>query len=280
MSDFYDENKNNMKKYAKLIKVLTIVLCSVVGAIVLFAVLWPLPYYWFVVMPIKIGRLATSPEFWLNATIFVAIVAAIVIFSIFILPFAIFFFKKIYTYLSLLFICIFKGHKFKLKRTLFASAKGMTSKGDILIETKDGNICLHFLDVVKPTKRAVTIPNDSEYVLTPVYGKNTKKFVMIRGEVAKYGQSGNEGVGNKFGVYMSSGHIKANDRDKVKKLPEINDNYKHVFVVSSMPVELNILQNGELLALGDGQSIGKLTFYTMKHLKNGLKKRLHNSIFE
>ena len=80
-------------------------------------------------------------------------VLLLVIFGFWILPILIYVIKKICIYISLWSICLSKKHKFKLIRMPFASLKRVSSKGDILITTKEGKIYLHFLDMVFTTRK-------------------------------------------------------------------------------------------------------------------------------
>ncbi len=249
-------------------------------AVLLFFVtipIWPLLYMGMFNIYNYFRHGLSDPSFWINMSIFLLIVALFAILIIIILPFLIFLVKRIYTYVSLLFISLSKGYKIKMQRFPFSSLKGISSKEDISINTENGEVCLHFLDIIFPSKRAVTVPNDSEYAITPAYGKTVSKFAVVRGDVASYGQSGTEGRGQKFGVLMSSGHVLAKNKDRIRSIPAVNiESQKHILIIQSVPVEMKKMKNGELVSLGNGESVGDFTFYDMNCFK---RKLIDNFVF-
>jgi len=261
-------------KYAKLIKALTIILCSLIVIFLLFYFFGPLLFSIALKFYGYFMAWFANPAFWLNLSIFMMIVVAFILTVVFVLPISVYLIKKIYAYISLLFICIIRGYQIKINRIPFRSLKGMSSQGDITITTKESKMQIHFLDLVFPFKRAVTLLDGDKYVITPVHGKSVSKFTVVRGEVQKYGHSGNEGRGHKFGVLISSGHVLAKNKDKVKEFPNVNhENIINILLLSSNPVELNIRQNGNMLSISESHKIGNFTYYSLKHFKKELKKK-------
>ena len=66
-----------------------------------------------------------------------------------------------------------------------------------------------------------------------------------------------------------------------KSLPEIEygDKRKHILLIPNMPSEANCVVNNVVVPLSNGQTIGDFTYYSLSHLKKGLKGKLHTSIF-
>lgn len=200
-----------------------------------------------------------------------AIVVAFALTLVFIIPILIYIFKKIFFYVSVFFLCLFRRYRFHITRFPFASLSGTSNKSDMEITTDEGTLCLHFIDIVFPFRRALTIPNSQEYVITP-----TSKGQVIR-----------EGGGTSLPisgirVLRAKDRTLDQNRDRVKKLPQTNQNKatKHILLLQSMPNQAIYIQNGKQSPLTSGSNIENLTVLRPNHLKKGLKKQLHISLFE
>ncbi len=200
-----------------------------------------------------------------------AIIVAFALTLVFIIPILIYIIKKICFYVSVFFLCLFHHYRFCITRFPFASLGGTSDKSDVEITTDEGTLCLHFIDIVFPFRRALTIPNAQEYVLTP-----TSKGRVIR-----------EGGGTSLpisgiGVLRAKDRTLDQNRDRVKKLPQANKNEaaKHILLLQSMPNQAIYVQNGKQSPLTNGSNIENLTVLRSNHLKKGLKKQLHVSLFE
>ena len=203
-----------------------------------------------------------------------AIIVAFSLTLVFMIPILIYILKKIYFYVSVFFLCLFRRYRFHITRFPFASLGGTSNKSDMEITTDEGTLCLHFIDIVFPLRRALTIPNAQEYVITP-----TSKGQVIR---EGGGSSLPRMQGARTLFFRAKNRTLDQNRDRVKKLPQANKNEaaKHILLLQSMPNQAIYVQNGKQSPLTSGSNIENLTVLRPNHLKKGLKKQLHISLFE
>ena len=203
-----------------------------------------------------------------------AIIVAFALTLIFIIPILIYILKKIYFYVSVFFLCLFHRYRFRVTRPPFASLGGASDKSDVEITTDEGTLCLHFVDIVFPYRRALTIPNPSEYVIT-----STSKGQVIR---EGGGSTLPRMQGGRTAVLRAKNRTLDKNRDRNKKLPAVESAAsmtKHVMLLATFPGESNYVQNGVSHPLTCGISVGNLTFVSVRYLKKGLKKQLYSSLF-
>lgn len=241
---------------------------------IVIGITWPLPliivgdvYGW-------LRALIHNTDLWRFLVIVLSVPVALMLFIVFVFPVIAYFLKRIYAYLSIMFICLIRNYKMKLLRIPFSSIKRLSAKGDVSVATEEGILYLHFLDIVYPRKRALTIPNESEYVITPI----------VKGKLSREGSAGGgpRMNGDRTIVFRVTGHTLQENSDRIRKLPAVQETTgeKHILVIQSMPVEATVNVNGTNLPLSSGQKIGSLTIYSFKQLKKGLKKQLHCSLFD
>ena len=131
---------------------------------------------------------------------------------------------------------------------------------------------IFFIDIVFPHRRALTIPNNLEYVITPTSPSRISK------------QGGHPSAINMSGVptktFRATGYTLHKNGDKTKKLPCTSDNDRvtHILLVSAMPIEAKYMIKGGFAPLTNGQEINGMIFCNSSFLKKGLKGKLHNSI--
>lgn len=200
-----------------------------------------------------------------------AIFALIVIF---ILPCVIYFLKRIFTYLSLAWVCLLSKNRFRMPRVPFASLFRMSEKGDIVLRTEKGELYLHFIDILYPARRALTFPNGKEYVITPTFQSRISKLGGGRG----FGPR-NNGV---FVLFWNTESELKKRGDRIKSLPNIEEspNARHILLLSSSPAHATCVQNGATMPLSSGQPIGAMIYCNVRHVKKELKKQLHVSLFD
>ncbi len=251
-------------------KTIIIIGACVLAMGIICALLYPLPLTWFA----QLKGLFENGAFWMTMGIAVGILAACVVAYFWLIPILIYFFKKVYVYMSLAFICLFKKYKFRMRRIPFASLGKLSENGDISITTDEGIMHLHFLDIIFSYRRALTVPNEKEYVITPV----------TTGRVSKEGgaAAGTHMGGGRRSVLRVTGHSIQENRDHCKAFPTIQerDGEKHFVILQSMPIQATILRSDVSVSLGSGQTVGRFTFYRIGQLKKGLKKQLHISLFD
>ncbi len=204
-----------------------------------------------------------------------AIVVAFALTLIFVIPILIYILKKIYFYVSVFFLCLFHRYRLRVTRPPFASLGGASDKSDIEIATDEGTLCLHFIDIVFPFRRALTIPNSQEYVITP-----TSKGQVIR-------EGGGSSLPHMQGArtlfFRAKNRTLDKNRDRIHPLPSIdpsNNAVIHILILQTIPNESRYIMNGVSAPLSCGVTIGDLTFMTAGQIKRGLKKQLHTSFFD
>ncbi len=253
-----------MKKHFKALYIVGIILLAFIF-ICIFA--WRLPVGVVSYAYSLIERLAADPRLLWVIISCAVLTVAFAAFVVYPLPLyaVMFFIAKVNIYASLALICLFRGHKLTLNRVPFASLFKMSEKGDISITTYEGTLCLHFLDIVPALRTVLTIPSSDEYVVTPVEGG---KIARIRNRSVAMSQ-------------LTEGTLEQG-REKSKRLPRVENRrgVKHILVLTFVPLEGRVKTNGELHALGNGEKIGGYTFYTLKHIKKGLRGKLYNSLFK
>ncbi len=242
------------------------------GVVILFT--WPL-------FPVLLsdfwgwcGGLLGHEGFWIMVGIVAGLVMFLFLFVYWCLPFLVFVFRKIYIYISLRMLCFKRKYKFKSIGRSFFSFGRLSEKGDIKIETDEGSLYLHFLNIVFRSRCALTFPNEQEYVITPV----------IPGKVSKIGgaASGTHMGGQDTAVFATTEHIMLEKQDRLRPLPSISvcAGKTHILLVPGLPSEAKVMKKGEILTLGSGLQIGALTYFSFDTLMNGLKKQLHTSVFD
>lgn len=220
--------------------------------------------------------LINNKELWNNLGILAFLFISILFLFCIALPISIYAIKIISTYFSLTKICISQNYKIKINKISILHSKKSDLDGDITITTKDGTLCLHFINLLFTYHRAVTIPNSQEYVITPLVQKKISKQGQGIG-----GANMSSGNGNRNALIRSTKYALSSNRDKSKPLPQIScDDRKHILLIPNMPSEANCVINNVSIPLSSGQKIHHFTFYSLSHLKKGLKKQLHTSIFD
>ncbi len=204
-----------------------------------------------------------------------AIIVAFALTLIFIIPILIYILKKIYFYVSVFFLCLFHHYRLRVTRPPFASLGGASDKSDVEITTDKGILCIHFIDIVFPYRRALTIPNPQEYIITP-----TSKGRIVR-------EGGGSSLPHMQGARTLFFRAKArtldNNRDRKKSLPSVvssSGTTKHALLLLSLPNESRYIENGASVPLAGGLRVGRLTILTAKYLKRGLKGQLYTSFFD
>ena len=204
-----------------------------------------------------------------------AIVLAFALALVFVLPILVYIFKKIYFYVSVFFLCLFHRYRFRVTRPPFASLGGASDKSDIEITTDEGILCIHFIDIVFPYRRALTIPNPQEYIVTP-----TSKGRIVReggGSTLPHMQ------GARTLFFRAKDRTLDKKRDRKKSLPSAVSSSaatKHALLLLSLPNESRYIENGASVPLAGGLRVGHLTILTTKYLKRGLKGQLYTSFFD
>ncbi len=267
------QNKNDHLISKKLL--LTISILILLGLLALF--LSPL-------LKIFIGDIygffdfvANSPELWRAFGILALLFISILFLFCIALPVTLFIVKVVSAYISLYNICLFSNYKFKINGIPFLPSKRSNADGEITIKTRDSTLCLHFINVIFKFHRAITIPNPQEYVITPLVQKKLSKQGQGIG-----GANMSSGNGNRNAHIQSTQYTLSRNSDKSKRLPEIDggDRKKHILLIPNMPSEAQCVINNIAVPLSSGQTIGDFTFYSLNHLKKGLKNQLHTSLFQ
>ncbi len=266
-------DKNNRLLSKKLLLVLLSIVI-ILGLLTLFT--WPL-------LLIIIGDIygffdfaINNSELWQTLGILALLFISILFLFCIALPIIIYLIKVISAYLSLYNICLFSDHKIKINSIPFLPSKRSGQDGEITVKTKDGTLCLHFINMIFKYHRAITIPNSQEYVITPLVQKKISKQGQGIG-----GANMSSGNGNRNALIRSTQYTLSRKHDKAKRLPEIQsgDGRKHILLIPNMPSEANCVINNVTVPLSSGQKIGVFTFYSLNHLKKGLKGQLHTSLF-
>ncbi len=213
---------------------------------------------------------ANSPELWRAFGILALLFISILLLFCIALPVTLFIIKVVSAYISLYSICLFSNYKFKIN-----GIKRSSEDGEITIKTHDGTLCLHFINVIFKFRRAITIPNPQEYVITPLVPKRISKQGQGIG-----GANMSSGNGNRNALIRSTQYALSQSNDNSKPLPEIqnDDGRKHILLIPNIPSETNCVVNNIVVPLSSGQTIGDFTYYSLTHLKKGLKGKLHTSI--
>lgn len=211
----------------------------------------------------------------LNLAFVLGAILLAVILAFWLIPILIYVFKKLCIYVSLRCICLSRKHKFKALRMPFASLKCVSPKGDIRITTDEGDIYLHFLDIVFTTRRALTILDDRSYSVTRT-GRGPASH-LGRGHINGYSVP----YGKTWIVHAEHQEL-VGGTDKIKHIEpiETKDGEVHLLIIQSVPVESRALVDGALKPLVSGQSFGTLRFFSIKMLKQALKGKLHTSVFD
>lgn len=254
-----------------------IIIGIVLSVIVLLAIMaWPILSLAFSNIYGYLSGIFTNSNLLITIGILATIGLALFLSIAFIIPVMIYVFKKISAYISLVFICIRRKYKFEIKRFPFASLKNMTSDGDIIIKSKGKVLHIHFIDIVFPHRRALTIPNEHEYVITSTRVSR----------ISKRGGQWRPGMANMSGqrvvVFQATEHSLNEHSDKIKKLPLITNEkgVEHILLISNIPVEMKCIGIEAGTTLTSGHKIGEMTFCGIGYLKKGLKDKLHVSIFD
>lgn len=216
--------------------------------------------------------ISTNTNFVSTAAIVFLIFIAAAIVYIFVFPFLLYICKRILLYFSLAKICLLSNYRLKIKRMPFASLKGVSDAGDVVIVAKNKTFCLHFIDIIFPHRRALTIPNNLEYVITPT---SPSRISKLGGHPSAINMSS---VPTK--AFIATGYTLHKNGDKTKKLPCTSDNDRvtHILLVSAMPIEAKYMIKGGFAPLTNCQEINGMIFCNSSFLKKGLKGKLHNSI--
>lgn len=266
-------HKDNHILSKKLLLVFAVVV--ILGLLILFT--WPLlliiigDIYGFFDFAINNG------ELWHSLGILALLFISILFLFCIALPITLYVVKTVYAYFSLINICLFSKHKIKINGIPIFPSKRSDSDGEITIQTDDGILCLHFINVIYKYHRAITIPNSQEYVITPLVQKKISKQGQGIG-----GANMSSGNGNRNALIRSTQYTQNRNHDKIKRLPEIRseDGKKHVLLIPNMPSEANCVINNITVPLSSGQKIGNFTFYSLSQLKKGLTNQLHTSLFQ
>lgn len=133
----------------------------------------------------------------------------------------------------------------------------MSCAGDLVIETKNKVFYIHFIDIVFANRRALTIPNDSEYVITSV----------TPSRISKQGAGGTNMSGSRTLAFRATEHSLNRNSDKVKKFPRISisNNEEHILLIPTIPVELKFRGSDSNTSLSSGQKIGSMTFCSVDY---------------
>ena len=219
--------------------------------------------------------LTNNQELWNNLGILSLLFIAILLLFCIALPIAIYAVKIISAYFSLFNICIAKNYKIKINKIALLPLKPSDPDGEITVKTREGTLCLHFINLLFTYHRAITISNSQEYVITPLVQKQLSKQGQGIG-----GANMSSGNGHRNALIRSTKYDLSNNRDKSNPLPEISgdDRKKHILLIPNMPSEARCAINNISMPLSSGQKIGNFTFYSLSHLKKGLKNKLHTSI--
>ncbi len=268
-----------MKPSGKLLKVILITFCCLVGIGIFALLTWPLPLMVFGNLFAGLAGFFTYTAFWSSVGVVLAILLAVVLFIIFIWPWIAFTLKRIYVYVSFAGLCVRRKYRLRMVRAPFASLLKMNTHGDITISTVDGVLHLHFLDIVYPRKRMLTFPSEGEYVITPVaQGKILREGVANPVPVAgSQLQAGHRRI-----IWRASEYSVQRNKDQVKKLPTVSEQAgeRHIIVMQTLPVDVRLIQaGGGKISVTNGTSVGNFTFCTVRHVKKGLKNQLHESLF-
>ena len=234
---------------------------------------WPLALLLFGDIYGYCQALLTNTSIWLTFGVVVALVAALIVIIRFILPMFVYILKKIFIYISLLNICFFSKYQFKVNRNPLASLTKMSDSGDILIIANKKTFCLHFIDIVFPSHRALTIPNEMYYTITPT----------LPSSISKHGGSvGSNMSGARTIAFWATEHSLEMNSDKQKPFPKVvlEEKVRHVLLIPNMPVEAKYVKNGSSISLSSGEKIGNITYCSVSYLKKELKNKLHTSIFD
>lgn len=257
-----------MKRWHKIILIIAIALVAII--IVAVTPVLNLPLLQLIGV---LETLTVSPDSYKTMALIAVALLLLVISGFWILPILIYAVKKICIYVSLWSICLFRKHKLKIVRAPFASLKRVSSTGDIRIITDEGTVYLHFLDLIFITRRALTILSDTSYAVTRT----------TRGDASHLGR-GHIGAKVPFAktfIVHSERQTLEGDTDKIKHIEKIekNDGEVHILIMQSLPVESRILIDGAVKPLTSGQEFGTLRFYSTRMLKQALRGKLHNSVF-
>lgn len=164
---------DKIKSLFKNGKFISFLLCLPFICVVIF-VLWPLPLL-MVVYPILYIKLFIE-LYWRIVIIYFILFSAIALFIIFVWPILMYTFLKVRTYYSLLRICRKNKYKFKIVRSPFASLKGLAVVEDIKITTPRDTFCIHYVDIIRPSKYLIDVTS-TQY--TVMY-KKTKKIKLVK----------------------------------------------------------------------------------------------------
>lgn len=150
---------DKIKSLFKNGKFISFLLCLPFICVVIF-VTWPLPAIIFI-DPI-ISLISFIGLFGRTLVIYLVLFLVIALFMIFVWPITKYYFFKARTYYSLLRICRKNKYKFKIVRSPFASLQGLNDIEDIKITTPRDTYCIHYVDIIRPSKYIINI-TDSQY---------------------------------------------------------------------------------------------------------------------
>ncbi len=248
------------KKHLKIIIMVSLILLVVI-LLCIFALQIPVLVVNYIY--ILVNDLFGNGKTILGMAAAIIVVGAFVTIVIFFFWVIFYIIQRIALYVSFIRICLFREYKLRLTRFPFASLFGMSEKGDISVSSYEGILVFHFLDILRPLSKALTIPNDREYVITPI-------------QQTKQPKTRNNGAP----VLNGSGLVK--NKDKIKSFPKVENKnkVKHILIIQTVPTHARLMKGGEAVTIGNGERIANMTYYSIAHIKKGLKKKLYNSLFD
>ncbi len=223
------EKLKNFFKCKLFINLLIIV--PLVILILLFT--WPLPKIF--VVDLFLTIYGFSVLYWRSLIVWSLFAGAVVIFIMYLWPFIKYLTLKICNYISLHNVCRKNKYQIKTVRSPFVFSKQIRQKEDIKIVTPQETYCIHFVDVIYPS-RSVVVVLDSGYTITSKKSRKQKHAQLC--------------------IPDFSGDVTET----------------HVFTVQSLKLEARIEKSNRVDALTSHDTFDGMTFFYFDHLMRMLRR--------
>lgn len=226
---------------------------------------WPLPKY--LLYPF-IWVKGMFEMFGQSIILLTVVFVQILLGAYFILPILCFVLRRLYVYISLLFICLKRGYKYELLRSPFSSLLGIKEKADIQITKGDNTYKIHFIDIIFRYRRVLLFTDGCKYVITPACPGKPRRF---GGDGTNVGGAFR---GRRTMILRSAGYYIDDNVEIDRPLPDFSKDAdsKHILMLQSVPVD-TISKNGkDSITLTSDVEIGEATFYFTAGFKKFLKR--------
>ena len=186
-------------------------------------------------------------------------IASIIVPTVILLPWLLFFTGKLYCYISIFVYCALNGYRVKLRSIPFASIFGMKQSGDIEISNGSKSILVHFTDIPYRFRRSFVALSDSEYSIVNAIHEGGRSLYTL-------------------GIKDRLPHVLVKGKYKIKRFPNPIEK-KQIYLFQSRPVSAFKVDKNGRTELFDGERVGHGTFFTRKGFIKALAGKTANNIW-